>query len=109
MPLSIDARPKSVRGPNISGRAPCESDCYLLLGEAISELGGRCDPCLKFGPTLRRKRSVRKRSKLDDLLIADLVSATTSYGHGATYGSSWPGAKQRSKRSGREVLLMPFH
>jgi len=109
MPLRLDAHPKRVRRPNISGRAPCERDCPLLLGESISEFGGRCDLCLKFGPTLPRKGSVCERSKLDDLLIADLVSATTSYGHGETYGSSWPGAKQRSKRSGREVLLMPFH
>jgi hypothetical protein len=108
MPLRLDAHPKRVRRPNISGRAPCERDCPLLLGESISEFGGRCDLCLKFGPTLRRKRSVRERSKLGDLLIADLVSATTSYGHGATYGSSWPGARQRSKGAEETVLLMPF-
>ena len=88
MPLRIDAHPKMVRRRNISGRAPCEGHRPLLLGEAISELGGRCDQRLKFGPTLRRKRPVCERSKLGDLLIADLVSATTSYGHGATYGSS---------------------
>ena len=97
MPLRIDAHPKRVRRPNISGRATCERDCPLLLGEAIGEFGGRCDLCLELGPTLRRKRSVCERSKLDDLLIADLVSARTSYGHGATYRSSWPCANQRSK------------
>jgi hypothetical protein len=98
MPLRINAHPKTVRRLDLFGRAPCESDCPLLLGEAIRELGGRCDLCLKFGPTLRRKRSVRERSELDDLLIGRFVLATTSHGHGATYGSSRPGA----------VLLMPF-
>jgi hypothetical protein len=95
VPLRIDAHPKAVGCLNISGRLPSKSDRPLLLGEAIGQLWGCCDLRVEFCSTLRGKRSVCERSQLDDLLIAGLVSATTSYGHGTTNGSSRPADRSR--------------
>jgi len=94
MPLRLDAHPKRVRRPNISGRAPCERDCPLLLGESISEFGGRCDLCLKFGPTLRRKRSVRERSKLGGPVNVGLLRSAPSHPHDDPHGTA--GGAQRA-------------
>ena len=71
--LRVDPRAQAGGASTSVGGALRERDRTLLLGEPVGELRRRRHPRLERGAPLRRKRSVRERRQLGELLIAALL------------------------------------
>ena len=72
--LRLDARTQAGRRLDPGHGAPRQGDRPLLLGQPFGKLRRRSDLCLERRTTLRRKRAVRERRELGDLLAAVLSS-----------------------------------